>query len=207
MAKTVICISRALGAGGEEVARAVCADMGYRYVDDEIISKAADEAGVSRDVVQEAEHTKGLLARILESMAGTGVVEGGMWGGNTELPVYTSESYHGVIQDVIRQTAEEGNVVIVAHAASIPLAGMNGLLRVLVTASPAARAARIQRDANVNTAAAAKAIVDSDHQREGYLQRFYHVQHEGPLNYDLVINTDVLGPQQAMQVILAAAKS
>lgn len=207
MAKQVICISRALGAGGEEVARAVSAELGYRYVDDEIISKAAEAAGVSKDKVQEAEHTKGLLARILDSMAGSPGFDATPWGMNSEVPVYLSTSYHGVIQDVIRRTAEGGNVVIVAHAASIPLAGLTGLLRVLVTASPLPRANRYLIAAGVDDRASAKAIQDSDYQREQYLQRFYQVQHEGPLHYDLVINTDVLSPQQAAQVIIAAAQA
>lgn len=206
MPKNVICISRAVAAGGEEIARIVTAALGYRYVDDEIISRAAQAAGVSPEVVQQAEHTRPLITRILESMAGPGGMEGGVWGAPA-LPAYGSTSFHGVIQDVIRQVAQEGNVVIVAHAASIPLAGMNGLLRVLVTASPQARAARLGDARGLDSRAAATAVHDSDRQREQYLRRFYQVQQETPLLYDLVINTDVLGPQAAAQTIIAAARS
>ncbi len=51
--------------------------------------------------------------------------------------------YRALIQDVIGQTAAAGDAVIVAHGASILLARMPGVLRVLVTASPGVRAERI----------------------------------------------------------------
>src|SRR5207249_3119088 len=50
-----------------------------------------------------------------------------------------SPSYRRLIQEVIREVAAQGNVVILAHGASILLAGTPGLLRVLVPASPATR--------------------------------------------------------------------
>ena len=45
MSHRVVCVSRALGAGGEEVAHLVSDALGFRYVDDEIIIRAADRAG------------------------------------------------------------------------------------------------------------------------------------------------------------------
>ena len=39
-----------------------------------------------------------------------------------------------------------------------------------------------------------------------YLQSFYQVKEELPTHYDLVINTDVLAPAQAVEAILAAAQ-
>ncbi len=71
MACRVICISRSLGAGGEEIGRTVAREMGFRYADEEIITRAAEKAGVSVDTVAQVEHTPSLIARILESMART----------------------------------------------------------------------------------------------------------------------------------------
>ena len=43
--KRVVCVSRTLGAGGEAIAFQVATELGYRYVDDEIVSRAAEVAG------------------------------------------------------------------------------------------------------------------------------------------------------------------
>lgn len=63
-------------------------------MDDEIVTRAAQAAGVSTEVVHQAEHTQPLIARILEPMAGSTGIRGGLWGGS-EPTRYTSTSFHG----------------------------------------------------------------------------------------------------------------
>ena len=42
MAAKVVCISRTLAAGGEEIGQAVAERLGFRVIDAEIIQRAAD---------------------------------------------------------------------------------------------------------------------------------------------------------------------
>jgi cytidylate kinase len=205
MTRRVICISRTLGAGGEEVAQQVARDLGFRYIDDEIVSRAADEAGVSPDEIAKAEHSQPLVARILEAMA---IVPGGFEGGYVAPPVVpASVSYSHLIEHVIRETAEAGSAVIVAHGASHPLAGRTDVLRVLITASPDARARRLGHEGGLAEAAARKAIETSDRERARYLERFYQVKQELPTQYDLTLNTDSVAVATAAGVIVAAARA
>lgn len=205
MACRVICISRFMGAGGEEIGRTVAQDLGFRYADDEIITRAAETAGVTPETIAEIEHAPGLALRILAGMARI-AADTQAWTSYLALLAETSPSYQRLIEQVIRETANAGDVVIVAHGASIPLAGMGGLLRVLVTAAPATRAERLAREAGLIEREARKAVQESDRQRRDYLRRFYAVRQELPLHYDLVINTDALAPAGAAQVVLSAAK-
>ena len=57
MASRVICISRTIGAGGEEIGRAAAKELGFRYADEQIIIRAAEMAGVSPDTVAQVERT------------------------------------------------------------------------------------------------------------------------------------------------------
>ena len=205
MSSRVVCISRSLAAGGEEIGRRVAKELGLRYADEEIIIRAAEAAGVSPELVAEAEHTSSLITRILEYMGQTPVDPVG-WSASAVLPSPTKPSYEGLIERMVREAANEGNVVIVAHGGSIPIAGMSGLLRVLVTASPRVRAERLAREAKVEASEARKAIAESDRQRREYLRRFYNVRQELPTHYDLVINTDVLTLPQAAKLVESAAK-
>jgi cytidylate kinase len=201
----VVCISRSLAAGGEEIGRRVARELGLRFADEEIIVRAAEKAGVSPELVAEAEHTSSLITRILEYMGQTPVDPVG-WSASAVLQAPTKTSYHGLIERMVRETANEGDVVIVAHGASVPLVGTKGLLRVLVTASPRVRAERLAREVKVDAAEAKKAIAESDRQRKEYLRRFYNVRQELPTHYDLVINTDVLTLPQAARLVVSAAK-
>src|SRR3990172_6078700 len=204
MTSRIISISGWLGGGGEEVGRTVAKELGFRYADEEIIVEAAQQAGVSPETVAQAEHTPGLVTRILESMGRVPIDPEG-WSAHAALLAATP-GYETLIVRVVQETATAGNVVIVAHGASIPLAGASGLLRVLVTGSPAARAERLVREAGMGKAEARKAIDESDRQRRGYLRRFYNLRQELPTHYDLVVNTDILTPPLAARLVLAAAR-
>ncbi|HJM88996.1 MAG TPA: cytidylate kinase family protein [Dehalococcoidia bacterium] len=58
MPARVICISRARGAGGEAIGRMVTNALRFRYVDDEILVRAAEKADVDRELVADVEHRK-----------------------------------------------------------------------------------------------------------------------------------------------------
>ncbi len=197
----VISISRALGAGGEEIGLDVAARLGFRFVDEEIVARAAEKAGVSPQTIEKAERTPPLVERILQFMGTTAVEPAGYVPAVAQM----SPAYEALIEQVIRETAAQGNVVIVAHGASIPLAGQSGVLRVLVTGSPDSRAARISSHGS-DLRKARKAVEDSDRERKRYLERFYGIGAELPTHYDIVLNTDVLPLPVAADVIVAAAK-
>jgi cytidylate kinase len=209
MAYSVVTIARTAGAGGEEIGHAVAEQLGFRYADDEIIATAAENAGVSKEVIERAEHRPGLIARILDVMAGMPVEPQLYYGQALPMPSATeaSRGYDELIRDVIVGTAEQGNVVIVAHGSGICLAGKDGVLRVLVTAPPDVRAARLAASANADIGRATKAVASSDGERRDFLRRFYDVREELPTHYDLVVNTDALTAQQAAALIGQAARS
>src|SRR5205814_6269952 len=107
------------------------------------------------------------------------------------------EEMRVLIRAAIHQVAQAGQAVIVAHAASMALAGVEGVLRVLVTASPEVRAKRLATVEGLVATAADAAIAASDLERRDYLRRFYGVKEEVPPHYDVVIDTVVLTAAQA----------
>lgn len=201
-----VSISRTLGARGEDVARLVAQGLGFRYIDNEIIQEAARRANVTPETVAQDEKTQPLLVRILEAIAQTPATPETMTS-QAEYPVNLSSPYEDLIEQVIVETAQQGNVVIVAHGASIPLARVEGVLRVLVTASDDVRIERVAADQQLDADKAKKAVAESDKERERYFERIYELNRELPTHYDLVVNTDVLTTEQAAATIAGAAKT
>ena len=202
--KRVVCVSRTLGAGGEAIAYQVATELGYRYVDDEIVSRAAEVAGVTTEEIERAEHSQSLVTRIMEALAATPPVSEG---GFVQPPVRPAGNYSHIIEHVIRETAESGDVVIVAHGGSHALRNRGDVLRVFVTASPDVRRDRLTRDGGVEEGAAKKAVESSDKERMKYLERFYNLKEEQAIHYDVTVNTDNIDDTVAVGLVVAAARA
>jgi cytidylate kinase len=209
MARRVICISRILGAGGGDVGPMVADQLGYRFVDEEIVQQAAESQGVSVDELADVERRTTFIDRILHSLSLAGGADGYMVGIGGVLPSAGTGSDHkslrALIQKSIHETAERGDVVIVSHAASYALAGRGDVLRVLVTAPPETRAARAAAAGSLDAKQAAKAVADDDAGRAAYLKRFYGVTTELPTHYDLALNSDSISTELIGELIVRAA--
>ena len=206
MNRTVICVSHATGAGGTELGRAVADKLGFRLVDEEIVTRAAENQKVTVDDLADVERRKSLLSRILREMAvGTALGPGEMFvtGYAAELQP-DKNSLRALIRQSINETADEGDVVIVSHAASYALADRDNVLRVLVTASPKTRVRRLAEANGVDEKQATKSIDAEDAGRADYLKRFYGVGAELPTHYDLVLNTDLIPAEKWSDVVVNA---
>jgi len=64
----VVCISRAMAAGGETVGTLVAERLGFRYVDEQIITLAARQAQVDPALVAAVEQRQRLLQRLLDKL-------------------------------------------------------------------------------------------------------------------------------------------
>jgi cytidylate kinase len=199
----VICISRVTGSRGDEVGRLVAEGLGFRYVDDEIIARAAEKGGVSPGDVADAQRRKSLLHRVLESLGSDLGAEASAL--SQSQPELRDDSLQRLVVDVVEELAGQGNVVIAAHGASFVLAGMPDVLRVHITASPEVRAERISASAELDRKAATRSIRESDRSRADYLKRFYTIEDEQPTHYDVVVNTDRLKSTRAAELVARAA--
>jgi hypothetical protein len=204
---TVICISRCEGAAAEETAQLVAEWLGFRLLDEEIAARAAVEAGVDKSVIADLEERKSMLRRVIDALGPAGMGSGYSLGA-ADLPGYgqpPSDQLRGLVQSAIAETAAGGKAVIVAHGGSFALASRDGVLRVLLTASPETRKRRIASAHGIDESAAERAVKRSDAARADYIKRFYQVGAELPTHYDVVINTDKLSAEQAARLIVHAA--
>ena len=209
MRRTLICVSHCDGAGGNDVARLVAEQLGLRYVDEEIVSAAAQRAGAAPEVVADAEQRKPLLRRVLAELGATGAAGMAVGGFPQPLPAEAppprGDELRSFIGEAMEAVAAKGHVVIGAHGASFALAPRDDLLRVFVTASNAVRTRRVAQERGIDETEAKRQVRAADRTRADYLKRFYGIGDEVPTQYDLVINTDVLSSGEAASIVAHAA--
>jgi cytidylate kinase len=208
MARSVICVSHQTGAGGRELATAVAEKLGYRYVDEEIVTHAAEVEEVTVAELADVERRKSFLERIMYDFGRSG---GGTMYGAGGVPadllvnLATPDQLRQAIRTAIEDIAGQGRVVIVSHAASYALVGPD-VLRVFVVAPEDVRVGRVAESDDLDDKAAAKRIVQHDGNRADYLKRFYGVATESPDHYELVVNTGAISPDALVPVVVAAAE-
>lgn len=197
----VVTVARTLGAGGEDLGERIADALGFRYVDDEIIDRAAALAGVTPVEIAQTEERPGVVRRVMAALLGPSGAPSRKASGSAGTPWLED-----VIVDVIKETAAMELVVIVAHGAAVPLAGRAGVLRVLATASTETRVRRVAADEGIDQELASKRVTESDAARADFFQRFYRIPQETPTMYDLVINTDVLSIDEASAAVLTLVR-
>jgi cytidylate kinase len=140
------------------------------------------------------------MTRVLEALARSPTMPVAAWADPVPLatsPLFTSADYRRFVEQVIVDLAEQGDCVIVGHAAQVILRQRLDTVRVLVTGSNEYRSRRIMAGMGVDEKAALKTVERTDNERLDYFRRFYDIGWLSPCTYDLCINTDHVNPQQA----------
>jgi Cytidylate kinase-like family len=204
----VVAISPTDGSAGEALGPIVAHELGFRLINEQVVARVAWEAGVNPEVVADVERRKSVLARVLEGLGDVAPANTGLSGVPlVDDPAPRRDALRGLIRSVLWASAEAGDAVIVAHAASLALATRADVLRVLITASAETRARRLAEAQKLGDAEAEKLVARGDANRADYLKRFYKVSTELPTHYDIVLNTDRVAPADAAALILTAARS
>ncbi len=203
MGYRTIALSQVDGAGGESVARDLAERLGYRYLSEGVIARVAADQGLDTATVAEAERRKSFVERLVQAAALAGA-QGVVPDASVHLTDQT-DAILALIREAVRDAADSGSVVLVGHAASYACADRPDVLRVCVTAPLTTRVSRVAATRGISEKEAAKLLRQSDAGRVSYLKRVYGVDGESPTDYDVVVNTDRLGPDVAIDTIVALA--
>jgi cytidylate kinase len=115
--------------------------------------------------------------------------------------------YLDLLTSIILDQAAEGKAMIVGRGGQIILRDRPDVLHVQVIARFETRVYNIIEREGVKWREAAHRVRQSDEQRAGYLRRFYNVDWLDASLYDLVINTDKIPCETAVDLIIASARS
>jgi cytidylate kinase len=203
----LITVSRQYGAGGSEVARRVAEALGWRVVDNELVEEVASRAGLPReDVAEREERLPGFAERLARTLAtSTPELFAAPAPGGT-VPKLQEEDLVRITETVVADVAARGRVVLVGRAAPAVLAREDNCLHVKLVAPRPYRIQAAAERLGVDLKKAAEITDETDARRERYLRQFYRRDWNDPVNYHMVLNTGVLGPEGATDVIVGEAK-
>jgi cytidylate kinase len=115
--------------------------------------------------------------------------------------------YLDLVASVILEHASQGQAMIVGRGGQMILRQRPGVLHVQVIAKFETRVYNIIQREGVKWREAARRVRLADEQRAGYMRRFYNVDWLDSGLYDIVINTDQVPCEVAVQMIISAAQA
>jgi cytidylate kinase len=181
----IITISREMGSGGIPIAHKVAEELGYQLIDGEAIMAAAETYGLSPEAVEQADEKPPHFVDTLDS--------------KQFLDLH-------LIELIILEAALKGNVVIYGRGGQDLLKDINSVLRTRVIAPFEVRVERWAEREWLDPDRARYLVRKSDQQRAGFIKYYFDRDWEDSTSYDLVINTQRLSEDMAVQVICASVK-
>ncbi len=197
----VITLSRQFGSGGSEIAKAVSDKLGIKYVDKSIVAEAAASSGIAKEHFEKADERR--TNSFLFSLAAAHY-------GGSAAPVQlndiiTDDKLFIHTADAIKRLSGEP-CIIVGRCADDILSDRK-ILRVYVYASMESRIARISKLYDLGEKAAATLIKKTDKKRANYYNFYTSKTWGDAQNYDLCINSDLLGTDGTAELICSFART
>lgn len=191
--KIIINIGREFGSGGLAVARELGKKLNIPVYDKELILKAAQDSGFSADFFTKNDEKRHFFS--LSSIFSTGTDD------------YISESGLFMIQsETIKRIAEKDSAVIVGRCSDYILRELDCTVDVFITSKPEIRAQRVSERNGISFDEAMSLIEKKDKVREEYYNYYTYCNWGKASNYDLCIDSSILGIEGTADYIIDFAK-
>lgn len=200
----IITISRQFAAGGSDVARRVAERLGWTLVDNELVERVSQRAGLSEaEVAEREERAPGFAERVARALAAS--VPEFVTPDVSSFEDLPESDLVSVTERVVAELASEGQVVMVGRAAPAVLASHPDALHVRLVAPEGFRVRRAMERFEVDEETARHRLHESDAARARYHRQHYDRDWSDPLNYHMTLNTAALTLEGAAHLIVARA--
>ena len=191
----IITIGREHGSNGHLIARALAEELGYVCFDKEIVDTAAEKSSFSKEILNSYDE-KRVSPYIVPVPHYLGLNE------SFRLNMQVASAQF----DAIRSLAERDNCIFVGRCADYVLRDHPSLLRVFIYADKQDRLNRIVNEYGQDPKNAESVLNKIDKGRANYHKFYTGTPWRSLDNYDLCVNTSVVGITGAVMAIKAAAE-
>lgn len=182
---TVVTILRELGSGGGEIGRQAAHNLGYDYVDKDVIEGIFRQYGLTK------------FDQIYNNMPSF-----------LDMINYSNLLIVSMLNEIIEAVAQRGNAVLLIRGGFAILDGCADVLNVRIHAPVSVRAPRVMtREQLPDLWHAEQQITEDDKLRRKFLQMFYDKRWEDQTQFDLVLDTGALTLEAATAQLVAATQA
>ena len=195
MNNTIISICREYCSGGKEIGKKVSDELGYTFLDKQLITEAAKKSGYDESVFEKVDEvaTNSLLYSLVL----------GTYGANAAGAMPDNDKLFGLQAEIIRDTEKEKNCVVIGRCADYVLREEPHLIKIFLKAD---MDFRVERFRSLYTTPEGKKPEDiinkTDKKRASYYKFYTGNLWKDMNNYDLVINTGKVGIDNAVATII-----
>ena len=195
----VITISRQFGAGGKTLGEMISKELGYTFVDDEIVYQVAKMGKISTDWVKSIEKCAGCkLLGYIDSLVSRSFVERIL---DDKRGYIDEEVYVELLHNILNKVAEEGNAVILGRGGQYILRDHIDTIHVLLIADKHDRIKFLEERYALSLSKAVQTINREDKRRSNLYRKFGKEDYDQPGLYHLVLNTSHLDLDTAARLV------
>ena len=197
----VVTLSASYGAGGSHIGPRLAERLSVPFVDRVIPTSVAERLAVPlADALAHDNAVRSVLERLLLRFAPAAQT----FAGALPTPELVDErSYLRCTEDVIRERAKNGGVVL-GRAAAVVLRGDPNALHVRLDGPQERRLIQAMERRGVDRETAEREMRETDRAREAYVQQFYGVDARDAALYHMVLDSTVLGLDTCLELIVRA---
>ena len=182
----VITISREYGSGGRYIGKLVAEKLGIQLYDKQFVEKLAEDTGLSEKYIEDNEQKRTFLE----------ILNNGYYSGlNNSDDLFIKES------ELIGEVADKESCVIVGRCADFILKDKENVLKIFIDSSLQDKINRATEYYNLDKNKAQKEIKRINKLRENHYKYYTEREWKDPSNYDICINSDSLGIENAANLI------
>ncbi len=198
----IVTIGRQYGSGGRKIGERVAELLGIKFYDRELIVLAAQKSGINLDLLDTIDEKA--TNSLLYTLAMGSSIYGGSANVGYDIPI--NDKLFLTQSELIKELADEGPCVIVGRSADYVLRDYPCHLGVFIYADTKARIAHVAERNGIGENAAKDLVNKTDKRRANYYN-FYTGRKWGQFeNYELCIDSEIIGADGAAQIIADAAK-
>ena len=200
--KLIITIGRQFGSGGSEIGRQLATELGLGFYDKNILRMDSDESGIKESFYYMTDEKAGnkLLYKIIKGM--TPEIGSPSLGSD----LVSADNLFRFQSEVIRKLAAEEDCVFIGRCADYVLEGTEGLVRMFLYGDMDYRVRRITEKEYFDQKDVKKNIKRIDRERRAYYRYYTSQDWQDMENYDVMLNTAVLGTEGTVRAVKAYLK-
>ncbi len=184
--KIIITISREYGSGGRYIGKLVAEKLGIKLYDNEFVLKMAEDTGLSAKYIEDNEQKRNVLDNFNN---------GYYYGLNNSDELFIKES------ELIKEIANKESCVIIGRCADFILKDRDNVLKIFVSSSMDDKIKRATSFYGLNKSKAEKEISRINKLRANHYKYYTEKEWNNPSNYDICINSDAIGIEEAVELI------